>query len=118
MTTVSIDKALLDELVDCKLSKIEDQITQSLRKWGYDSADQFLADVVNGILSDADEDAAAVTNLVEEQKILFQLKKSQKGSLKRKKLSEYYDGLLEDEFQALTIAGKNIKEEIRKTRKY
>lgn len=43
---------------------------------------------------------------------------TEKQVLKRKKWSECYEGILEEEYAALKVSGKSIKEEIRKTWKY
>src|SRR5271157_3793017 len=98
MTQISVDKALLDDLIDSKLDQITERINLILSKWGYDSITDFLTLVANGTRADAKDDATSLTNLENERKELSRLKKVNLKVVKRKKLSEYYDGLLEDEF--------------------
>ena len=63
MTTVSVDKVLLDELVDSKLKQITERIDRILAQWDYSSIDDFLRDAANGTLVKVEDDAISLANL-------------------------------------------------------
>lgn len=76
MTTISVDKAILDDLVDSKLKQITERIDRILAQWDYSSIDDFLRDAANGTLAKAEDDAISLTNLQDNREELYQLKTS------------------------------------------
>jgi hypothetical protein len=50
MTTVTIDKAVLDDLVDFKLKHIVQEMQRILEQWHYQSVDLFLTHARDGTL--------------------------------------------------------------------
>lgn len=76
MTTVSVKKELLEELVDSRLKVITRKINNILKKWKYNSVELFLTQAADGTLEEAEPDALSLTNLLEKQKELYRLKTS------------------------------------------
>ncbi|MHA2271115.1 MAG: hypothetical protein ACXACI_04575 [Candidatus Hodarchaeales archaeon] len=66
MTTVTMDKALAEELVDLKLSFLQNEIQRILSKWNYQSADDFLEHARNGTLEEAEDDAITLKHLLDQ----------------------------------------------------
>lgn len=63
MTEVSINKEILDDLVDFKLGHIVQEIRRILEQWNYRSVDLFLEHARDGTLRDAEMDAIALRQL-------------------------------------------------------
>ena len=76
MTSVSIEKELLEDLLDSKLAMIAEKINQILKKWKYNSVELFLTHSADGTLEEAELDAISLTNLIDKRNNLFELKKT------------------------------------------
>jgi phosphopentomutase len=76
MTTVSVKKELLEELVDSRLKVITGKINNILKKWNYTSAELFLTHAADGTLEEAEPDAISLTNLLDKREELYRLKSS------------------------------------------
>lgn len=74
MTTISVDKEFLIELVDLKLRILQEEIQSILIKWNYTSIEKFLSDARDGSLEEAEDDAVCLRNLIDKREELFQLK--------------------------------------------
>jgi hypothetical protein len=74
MTMISVKKELVEDLVDFKLKIITEEINRILTKWKINSIDRFLKDARKGKLSEAEDDAIDLTNLVDQRAELYQLK--------------------------------------------
>ena len=69
-------KELAEELVDFKLQQITEFINEILNNWNYLSAEKFIKDAREGKLSEAEDDAITLTNLLDNRDELIQLKLS------------------------------------------
>ena len=78
MEMITVERNLLDDLIDTKLKVMTDSINSILENWHYDSIDQFLLDASNGILEEAEMDAISLTNLRDKRNDWYQKKKSWK----------------------------------------
>lgn len=76
MTTITVEKELLEELVDLKLKFLYDEIEKILSKWHCDSSSKFLQDARNGTIEEAEDDAITLTHLIDQREELFSLKRS------------------------------------------
>jgi hypothetical protein len=76
MTTVSLDKKIVEDLVDSKLKSILEKINTILEKWKYQSLELFLKHASDGTIIEAEPDAISLTNLLDKRDELFKLKKS------------------------------------------
>ena len=76
LTTVVVDKALAEELVDLKLSQLKKDIHEIMEKWHYHSAEKFLRDSKDGAIEEAEDDAITLRHLLDQREELFQLKNS------------------------------------------
>ena len=74
MTSITIKKEILEELIDFKLNSIINEINQTLSKWNYSEINVFLEDARNGTLEEAEDDAIDLTNLIDQRDALYQLK--------------------------------------------
>ncbi len=74
MTTVSIDKAILEDLIDFKIRHLNRRIQKILSKWKYQSSDTFLNDAINGIIKEAEMDAIGLRQLIKQRDDLQKLK--------------------------------------------
>ncbi len=74
MTSVSVDREVLEDLVDSKLQAITDRINAILTKWKYTSSDLFLTHAADGTLEEAEPDAISLTNLLDKRENLYRLK--------------------------------------------
>ena len=74
MTTVSVEKEFLMDLIDSKLKVLQDEIQAILKKWKYTSIEKFLSDARDGTLEEAEDDAICMRNLTDKREELFQLK--------------------------------------------
>lgn len=75
MTTVEIDKNLLEELIDLKMHFLLDEIDKILNKWSYISPDKFLQDAKDGTIEEAEDDAITLKQLILQREELLNLKK-------------------------------------------
>ncbi len=75
MTSVTIDKDLLNELVDFKLNYIVNEINRILSKWKAPSIESFLKGATDGTYEDAEEDAIDLTNFRDRREELYRLRK-------------------------------------------
>lgn len=75
MTEVTIDKTLAENLVDLKLRVIHQEINNILKQWKYSDANEFVNDAREGKIREAEDDAIAMTNLLDQRDNLFKLKK-------------------------------------------
>ena len=66
MTTVTMDRALAEELIDMKLSFLQNEIQQILSKWNYQAAEDFLEHARNGTLEEAEDDAITLRHLFDQ----------------------------------------------------
>lgn len=66
MARVSVDKELLMNLLDFKLSHLKEESDQILNKWKYKSSTEFLKHAKDGTLSEAEMDAIELINLNDE----------------------------------------------------
>ena len=78
MTSVSIDKEMLDDLVDFKLRHVLSRINEILENWNHDSADDFLRHARDGTLQEAEMDAIALRQLILQRETLEKLKEGWK----------------------------------------
>ena len=74
MTSISVDKEILMDLIDSKLKVLQDEIHTILKKWNYTSIEKFLSDTRDGALEEAEDDAVCMRNLTDMRDELFQLK--------------------------------------------
>jgi hypothetical protein len=74
MTSISIEKATLNDLVDTKLKVLQDEIQSILEKWQYMDIQAFLQDAKVGKIVDAEDDAVCMRNLVEKRDSFFHLR--------------------------------------------
>ena len=78
MTSISMDKELLENLVDFKLRHVLSNIDKILETWNYESADEFLKHAKEGTLKEAEMDAIALRQLLLQREKLENLKASWK----------------------------------------
>jgi hypothetical protein len=71
---ITIEKALFDDLLDTKISVINEKISLLLKKWHYESTSLFLQHAANGILDDAEPDAISLTNLLDKREEYYKIK--------------------------------------------
>ena len=76
MVRVSVDVDFLTDLIDFKLKYLKEEIERILRKWNYTSLNAFLEHSKDGTLSEAEEDAIILTNLIDQREALLQKKTS------------------------------------------
>jgi len=76
MARVSVDVDFLTDLIDFKLKYLKEEIERILKKWNYTSLTTFLEHSKNGTLSEAEEDAIILTNLIDQRESLLQKKTS------------------------------------------
>lgn len=74
MTMVSVEKAILEDLVNSKLKVLYDEIKEILDKWKYDDIDVFLHDARDGTIEDAEDDAVCMRNLIDKRELFFRLR--------------------------------------------
>ena len=76
MARVSVDVDFLTDLIDFKLKYLKEEIERILKKWNYTSLTAFLGHSKDGTLSEAEEDAIILTNLIDQRESLLQKKTS------------------------------------------
>lgn len=74
MTMVSVEKSILEDLVNSKLKVLYDEIKEILDKWNYDDIDAFLQAARDGTIEDAEDDAVCMRNLVDKREMFFRLR--------------------------------------------
>ena len=74
MTTVSVKKELLEELVDLKLQYLRDEIDKILSRWKYSSSKEFLQHARDGTIEEAEDDAITLIHLIDQREELMKLK--------------------------------------------
>ncbi|TKJ21818.1 MAG: hypothetical protein CEE42_13560 [Promethearchaeota archaeon Loki_b31] len=75
MTSIPIEKELLEELVDLKLRFLYDEIDKILNKWKYEESSKFLQDARDGTIEEAEDDAISLRHLLDQREELLALKK-------------------------------------------
>lgn len=78
MTMVSVEKEILEDLINHKLRYLREDIMGILKKWNYQSAEPFLKDARSGKIRNAEDDAVVLRNLLDEQDSLTALRDSWK----------------------------------------
>jgi len=73
MTIVSIDKKIIEDLVQYKLSNIGKHIQDILNRWNEISADIFIEKARKGIYEEAENDAIELRQLLLEEEKLHKL---------------------------------------------
>jgi hypothetical protein len=76
MANVSIDKTILDDLIEFKLRHITEEIQVLLQNWHYKSSTTFIDDARKGKLKEAEMDAIAIRQLISERDHLRELLES------------------------------------------
>ncbi|TFG05183.1 MAG: hypothetical protein EU536_02750 [Promethearchaeota archaeon] len=74
MTTITVEKEILMDLIDSKLRVLQDEIQAILIKWNYSAIEKFLSDARDRTLEEAEDDAICMRNLTDKREELFQLK--------------------------------------------
>ena len=74
MTSVTIKKEIIEELIDFKLNSLVKEINRILSKWNYHVITDFLEHARNGTLEEAEDDAIDLTNLIDQRDELHKLK--------------------------------------------
>lgn len=75
MTTIPVEKELLEELVDLKLQYLNDEIDRILTKWEYESALKFVQNAKDGTIEEGEDDAITLKHLLDQKEELFNFKK-------------------------------------------
>lgn len=75
MTSIPVEKELLEELIDFKLSFLYEEIDKILNKWKYDESSKFLQDARDGTIEEAEDDAISLRHLLDQREELLALKK-------------------------------------------
>ena len=98
MTTIPIDKKLLEELVDLKLKSLDDEINKILNLWEYGSPTKFLQDAKDGKIQEAENDAITLKHLLDQKEELLKVKADKDGIL-----LVNYENVNEDEYEDLVV---------------
>jgi len=75
MTSIPVEKELLEELIDFKLSFLSEEIDKILNKWNYEESTKFLHEARNGTIEEAEDDAITLRHLLDQREELLTLKK-------------------------------------------
>jgi len=75
MTSIPVEKELLEELIDLKLRFLYDEIDKILNKWKYEESSEFLQDARDGTIEEAEDDAISLRHLLDQREELLALKK-------------------------------------------
>lgn len=75
MTSIPVEKELLEELIDFKLKFLYEEIDKILNKWNYEDSSQFLQDARDGTIEEAEDDAITLRHLIDQREELLALKK-------------------------------------------
>ena len=73
MPMISVEKQLLDELVDLKLQDLSKEIELILQKWQIQSAEQFIQETKTGKIEEGEDDAITLQHLLDQREELFRL---------------------------------------------
>ena len=79
MTRIPVEKELLEELIDFKLSFLYDEIDKILNKWKYEESSKFLQDARDGTIEEAEDDAITLRHLLDQREESLALKKNWSG---------------------------------------
>ena len=74
MTTIPVEKELLEELLDYKLKFLNKEIDKILTKWSYTNSNLFLQHAKDGTIEEAELDAITLKQLLKERKDSYQFK--------------------------------------------
>jgi len=74
MNTISVEKELLEELLDYKLKFLHKEIDKILTKWNYTNPDLFLQHARDGTIEEAESDAITLRQLLKEREDAYQFK--------------------------------------------
>jgi hypothetical protein len=75
MTSIPVEKELLEELIDFKLRFLYEEIDKILNKWKYEESSKFLQDARDGTIEEAEDDAITLRHLLDHREELLTLKK-------------------------------------------
>lgn len=75
MTSIPVEKELLEELIDFKLRFLYEEIDKILNKWKYEESSKFLQDARDGTIEEAEDDAITLRQLLDQREELLTLKK-------------------------------------------
>lgn len=75
MTSIPVEKELLEELIDFKLKFLYEEIEKILNKWKYEDSSKFLQDARDGTIEEAEDDAITLRHLIDQREELLALKK-------------------------------------------
>jgi len=75
MTSIPVEKELLEELIDFKLSFLYKEIDKILNRWKYEETSKFLQDARDGTIEEAEDDAITLRHLLDQREELVALKK-------------------------------------------
>ena len=75
MTSIPVEKELLEELIDFKLRFLYEEIDKILNKWKYEESSKFLQDARDGTIEEAEDDAITLRHLLDQREELLVLKK-------------------------------------------
>lgn len=75
MTSIPVEKELLEELIDFKLKFLYEEIENILNKWKYEESSKFLQDARDGTIEEAEDDAITLRHLLDQREKLLTLKK-------------------------------------------
>jgi hypothetical protein len=75
MTSIPVEKELLEELIDFKLSFLFEEIDKILSKWKYEESSKFLQEARNGTIEEAEDDAITLRHLLDQREELLTLKR-------------------------------------------
>lgn len=65
MATIPVEKDILEDLLNSKLSNISQRIQNILKKWHYTDSQKFMEDARYGVLDEAEMDAISISNLLD-----------------------------------------------------
>lgn len=74
MTSIPVEKELLKELIDFKLSFLHDEIDNILNMWNYEESSKFLQDARDGTIEEAEDDAITLRQFLHERDELLTVK--------------------------------------------
>jgi hypothetical protein len=74
MTSIPVEKELLKELIDFKLSFLHDEIDKILNIWNYEESSKFLQDARDGTIEEAEDDAITLRQFLHERDELLTVK--------------------------------------------
>jgi hypothetical protein len=75
MTSIPVEKELLEELIDFKLKFLYEEIENILNKWKYEESSKFLQDARDGTIEEAEDDAITLRHLLDQREKFLALKK-------------------------------------------